>query len=228
MEPRFDSSAPHLRWVAEWRSSAAANAQGLVLYRSPDRLVEIGVRRWGLGREELRFERDNLCYFFRGHGQALSDSKEPLEISPGTLVHFKGSWHGTLDITEPLEATYMTCEDGTSGHASLLRDVLLAAPLKDWGAIPTMIEGRSLTAGILLSREPNGRAESGIWTCTPGTWKCEVTADEFCHFLDGSCTYTHESGERIEIAPDTLAFFPQGWRGVCEVRQTIRKVYMIR
>ena len=225
METRFDSSAPHLQPVAEWRSGASANAQSLVVYRSPDSLVEIGIRRWELGREEFQFDRDVLCYFFRGRAQ--SDSKET-EISPGTLVHFKGEWRATLEITEPLEATYMTCQGGTSGDPLLLHDVLHASPLKDWGAIPTMIEGRSLTSGILLSRGPNGRAESGIWACTPGTWKCEVTADEFCHFLDGSCTYTHESGEQIEIAPDTLGFFPQGWRGVCEVRQTIRKVYMIR
>ena len=228
MKARFESSAPHLRPALKWRSCASANAQGLVLYRSPDRLVEVGIRRWEPGGEELTCERGLLVYFFRGRGQAQGDSKEPLEITPGTLVHFKGSWQGELHITEPVEATYMSCEGGTSGDASLARDVLHAAPLKDWGAIPTMIDGRSLTSGILLSREPNGRAESGIWTCTPGTWRCEVTADEFCHFLDGSCTYTHESGERIEITPDTLAFFPQGWRGVCEVRQTIRKVYMIR
>ena len=91
-----------------------------------------------------------------------------------------------------------------------------------------MIEGTSHTAGILLNRESSGRAESGIWTCTPGIWRCEVTSDEYCHFLDGSCTYTHESGESIEIEPDTLVFFPLGWRGTCDVRRTMRKIYMIR
>jgi len=91
-----------------------------------------------------------------------------------------------------------------------------------------MIEGTSHTAGILLSRESSGHAESGIWTCTPGIWRCEVTSDEYCHFLDGSCTYTHESGESIEIEPDTLVFFPLGWRGTCDVRRTMRKIYMIR
>jgi hypothetical protein len=122
----------------------------------------------------------------------------------------------------------MTCDGAPAREAPVLRGVLTAAPLKDWGAIPTMIEGTSHTAGILLGRKPSGRAESGIWTCTPGTWRCEVTADEYCHFLDGSCTYVHESGECIEIEPDTLAFFPLDWKGTCEVRRTMRKVYMIR
>ncbi len=55
-----------------------------------------------------------------------------------------------------------------------------------------------------------------------------MTSDEFCHFLLGRCTYTHELGEVIEIVPDTVAFFPKDWRGTCKVHETIRKVYMIR
>jgi len=100
--------------------------------------------------------------------------------------------------------------------------------LKDWGVIPTMIEGESRTSGIVIHRNPDGSSESGIWICTPGLWECHVTRDELCHFLEGRCTYTHASGEVIEIVPDTLAFFPKDWRGTCRVHETVRKVYMIR
>ena len=67
-----------------------------------------------------------------------------------------------------------------------------------------------------------------MWICTPGYWECKVTHDEFCHFLEGRCTYTHESGEVIEVEPGTVAFFPAGWNGVCRVHRTVRKVYMVR
>lgn len=100
--------------------------------------------------------------------------------------------------------------------------------LVDWGLIPTMIEGESHTSGRLLYKGEGGSPESGIWICTPGFWECHVTRDEMCHFLAGRCTYTHQSGEVIEIEPDTLAFFPEGWRGTCRVQETVRKVYMIR
>lgn len=100
--------------------------------------------------------------------------------------------------------------------------------LVDWGAVPTMLAGESRTRGVLLHKGADGESECGVWVCTPGTWECKVTRDEFCHFLAGRCTYTHESGEVIEIAPDTAAFFPAGWKGTCEVRETVRKVYMIR
>ncbi len=52
-----------------------------------------------------------------------------------------------------------------------------------------------MTSGVLLHKDPNGESEVGLWICTPGTWECHVTCDEFCHFLEGRCTYTHESGE---------------------------------
>ena len=103
-----------------------------------------------------------------------------------------------------------------------------AGPFKDWGVIPTMIEGRSETSGIVIHKGPDGESETGIWICTPGFSNCHVTRDEFCHFLLGQCTYTHESGDVIEIGPDTTAFFPEGWKGTCRVHETIRKVYMTR
>ena len=109
-----------------------------------------------------------------------------------------------------------------------LVDPIAHAPLKDWGAVPTMIEGKSLTSGAVLHKGRQGENECGIWVCTPGHWRCEVTRDEFCHFLLGRCTYTHDSGEIIEIVPGTIAFFPEGWKGTCRVHETVRKVYMIR
>ena len=69
----------------------------------------------------------------------------------------------------------------------------------DWGVVPTMIEGESRTSGVLLHKGPNGESEVGLWICTPGTWECHVTSDEFCHFLEGRCT---------SIATETAAFFP--------------------
>jgi uncharacterized cupin superfamily protein len=110
----------------------------------------------------------------------------------------------------------------------LMRKPLDETDLKDWGTIPTMIEGVSKVSGKLIHKGPDGQSECGLWICTPGTWEFHVTRDEFCHFLEGRSTYVHESGEVIEITPDTAAFFPQDWKGVCTVHETIKKVYMIR
>jgi uncharacterized cupin superfamily protein len=106
--------------------------------------------------------------------------------------------------------------------------VLSVDDVVDWGIVPEMIEGESRTSGVLLYKGENGLPEAGVWICTPGFWRCHVTRDEFCHFLEGRCTYTHESGDVIEIRPDTTAFFKEGWKGTCRVHETVRKVYMIR
>ena len=100
--------------------------------------------------------------------------------------------------------------------------------LADWGVQPNALDGASHSSGRLLYKGPNNQPESGIWVCTPGKWFCHVTRDEFCHFLKGRCTYVHESGEVIDITPDTAAFFPKDWKGVCTVHEEITKVYMIR
>ena len=109
-----------------------------------------------------------------------------------------------------------------------LADVRGVDDLVDWAAVPTMIEGTSHTSGVLIHKGPDGVPESEIWVCTPGYWECHVTRDEFCHFLAGRCTYTHEQDEVIEIEADTAAFFPAGWKGTCRVHEAVRKVYMIR
>jgi len=109
----------------------------------------------------------------------------------------------------------------------LIKNPATVTKLADWGAIESRLQGHSQTSGVLLHKGAKGEAECGIWCCTPGKWRCEVERDEFCHFLAGRCTYIHENGEVIEIDGDCIAFFRQGWKGVCHVTQTVRKVYMI-
>jgi uncharacterized cupin superfamily protein len=100
--------------------------------------------------------------------------------------------------------------------------------LKDWGPVEQPIgEPVSHTRGAILRRAGNGFPESGVWECTPGTWRCEVGRAEFCHFLAGRCRYAHDDGEIIDIGPGMTAWFPAGWRGRCTVAETVRKVYVI-
>ena len=108
-----------------------------------------------------------------------------------------------------------------------LRNASRASHLVDWGEAGEPVEGAARTSGVLLHRNPDGTSECGIWVCTPGTWRCRVERDEFCYFVEGRCTYTRDSGETIEIEPDTAAFFEKGWNGECTVHETVRKAYMI-
>ena len=113
-------------------------------------------------------------------------------------------------------------------EVSFLRNPLKDREFTDWGPIEEVIEGDPRTFGTMLHRNEDGSSECGIWNCTPGIWRCHVITDELCHFLAGVCTYTSDTGETIEVTPNTVAFFPKDWKGTCEVKETIRKVYMIR
>jgi uncharacterized cupin superfamily protein len=125
----------------------------------------------------------------------------------------------------------------------LLRRAASLAELLDWGVLPPVGDRAaaggprgaatagapvSRTRGVLLHKGEGGRPEAGVWECTPGRWECRVERDEFCYFLSGRSVYTDESGERTEVGGGDAAWFPAGWTGVCEVLETVRKVYVIR
>jgi uncharacterized protein len=242
----LDSSAPHLAnattrvdlvsWGAQPDSiTGASQSSGRVLYKGPNNHPEAGLWICTPGRWRLTIPRDELCYFVAGHAEYLRDNGERIDVLPDTLVLFPAGWSGECTVQESMRNTYMLTTENPEGAlgplpraAASLRNPLSQTALVDWGVIPTMLEGESHTLGKLLHKGPQGRSECGIWRCTPGRWNCHVTRDEFCHFLAGRSTYVHESGEVIEIAPDTVAFFPQDWKGVCTVHQTVTKVYMIR
>lgn len=243
----FHSSAPHLpnassrddlvSWGAQPEAiDSESQSSGRLLYKAPSGKPEAGVWLCTPGRWRLRIPCDELCYFIAGRAEYRRDNGEHLQITPETLVLFPAGWSGECTVQETMRSTYMlTSEDpGASplsplaGGAASLRKPLAQTALLDWGVIPTMLTGESRTSGKLLHKGPQGRSESGIWRCTPGRWSCHVTRDEFCHFLAGRSTYVHENGEVIEILPDTVAFFPQDWRGICTVHSTVTKIYMIR
>ncbi len=102
------------------------------------------------------------------------------------------------------------------------------AELTDWGAQPDMLQGQSHSSGVLLWKNEEGTSESGLWVCTPGTWRLSLPGDELCHFLDGRATYTSDDGETIDVSAGTVVHFKQGWTGQCEVHETLRNVYMLR
>lgn len=213
--------------------AGASHATGRLVHKGPGNRPEVGIWVCTPGEWRLAIPRDEVCHFTAGRATYTRDTGERIEVSPGTLVLFPAGWTGTCAVRETMRNTYMLTADDPERIPNMtatprMQNPLAQTDLADWGVIPTMIEGASHTSGRVIHKGPNGESECGLWVCTPGKWHCHVTRDEFCHFLEGRCTYVHESGEVIEIAPDTAAFFPQDWKGTCTVHETIKKVYMIR
>lgn len=74
----------------------------------------------------------------------------------------------------------------------------------------------------------DGRGRTGVWECTPGSFESARDGDtEVMHFVAGDATITSADGETYEVGPGSLLVAPDGWRGTWEIRQTVRKVYVI-
>ncbi len=242
------SSAPHIHRASVWdenlldwgvhsspvtkSESNNSNNRGRLLWKGKSGLPEAGIWDVTPGAWNLLLPADELCHFVRGRGRYQSRTGEVIEVSAGTVVHFKEGWGGIVEVFENTRAIYMLCRGGEEPRCPVLREPAILSELNDWGVLEKHVDdgnGRaSQVFGMLLNRMQDGRSESGIWVCTPGIWRCTLLSDELCHFLSGYCTYTHDSGEVIKVRPDTAAFFPQGWSGQCRVHKTVRKVYMIR
>lgn len=234
------STAPHIHEAAtyddlvDWgpQPDSQSRNTGRLLFKTPVHRPETGLWVCTPGSWRLAVPRDEFLWVMAGRAHYRSDSGEDLTVEPDMAVLFPAGWSGEARVEETLRVSYMLSAsepmESTPKTTRVLRAPLAQRDLTDWGVVPTMLQGESRTAGILLHREADRTAECGLWTCTPGTWFCHVTSDEYCHFLAGRSTYTHaETGEVIEIRPDTLAFFPKGWKGTCVVQETVKKVYMI-
>ena len=77
--------------------------------------------------------------------------------------------------------------------------------LVDWGPQPDMIKGQSHSTGRLLHKGPDNSPETGIWVCTPGTWRISVPRDEFCHFVAGRVIYRRDGSDEVACEPRAAA-----------------------
>lgn len=102
------------------------------------------------------------------------------------------------------------------------------APLESRGAV-----GRPLSQppcqirGVPVALAGAGNSGSGIWECSPGRFERQVAQAEVMHILRGSCSFTPEGGEPLEIRAGDTAFFPAHTTGVWHIRETVRKVYVV-
>jgi hypothetical protein len=68
---------------------------------------------------------------------------------------------------------------------------------------------------------------AGTWECEPGILRLDLDVTEFCHILKGHWVLTSDSGQVTEVKAGDSFVFPKGWKGTAEVKETIRKVYMM-
>ncbi|UFH50223.1 cupin domain-containing protein [Pseudomonas sp. KNUC1026] len=87
--------------------------------------------------------------------------------------------------------------------------------------------GEPLSQVATHSVERSDGVEAGVWECTPGRWRRQIVQQEFCHFVQGRCTFIPDEGEPIEIQAGDALVFPANTTGIWDVQQTVRKSYVL-
>jgi uncharacterized cupin superfamily protein len=68
----------------------------------------------------------------------------------------------------------------------------------------------------------------GIWECSPGLWTRTIMEEEFAHFILGSATFIPENGDPpITLRAGDSIWFPANSRGVWDIKEDVRKVYVV-
>ena len=75
--------------------------------------------------------------------------------------------------------------------------------------------------------ERSDGVEAGVWECSPGRWRRQITQQEFCHFIQGRCTFTPDEGAPIEIQAGDALMVPANTTGIWDVKETVRKSYVL-
>ena len=97
------------------------------------------------------------------------------------------------------------------------------AVLESWPLEDSQIQaGNPEASGVLLWRSDDEKTAVGVWQCTPGAFDW-THVDETFVIVRGRATIEAEGGQRIELAPGVVAFFPNGTKTRWTVHETIRK-----
>lgn len=76
-----------------------------------------------------------------------------------------------------------------------------------------------------LFQSVDGRFNSGIWTCEPGTWRVVFSESEFCHLLEGVIIVRGDDGSEATFRAGDAFLTPAGFTGTWQVVEPARKFY---
>ncbi|VVD61111.1 hypothetical protein PCO31111_00109 [Pandoraea communis] len=99
--------------------------------------------------------------------------------------------------------------------------------LEDWGAAGLPGTTPAQVSGVQKVIPGNEAIDTGVFECTPGTYRRAVKQAEVMHFLAGRATFTPDGEAPLEISPGDTLFFEANTEGLWQIDETIRKVYVI-
>lgn len=102
--------------------------------------------------------------------------------------------------------------------------------LQDMPIDPSWIkEGNPVARGTVVSQSEDKKVSSGLWSCEPGKFEWIFSWDEFVHVMEGEVDITEEeTGNMITLRSGDMTHFPRGMKTYWNVKQAVRKFFVIR
>jgi uncharacterized cupin superfamily protein len=69
--------------------------------------------------------------------------------------------------------------------------------------------------------------DTGVFECTPGSYRRSVKEAEVMYFLQGAGSFTPDGGEMLEFGAGDTYFFEADTHGTWQIAKTMRKLYVI-
>ncbi len=150
-------------------------------------------------------------------------STEFRELTPKTAEEWDAEVAGSRERRGMSNTVSLRGRD----QASVLprEDFALEADLASVGPRLNATSGEPVESKLVLYSDRT--TEIGIWEVTPGTFPARK--DEVCElmqFIAGRGTITDATGT-TEIRPGVTMFTPDGWSGIWDVQETVRKTYAL-
>lgn len=93
---------------------------------------------------------------------------------------------------------------------------------------PTAVTAGLTEADHEVWADAEGRAQFGVWECTPGTFTARRDGySELCHLLSGGVTLVTDGGAEVTLTAGDAFVMPSGWVGTWHVHSPLRKLYVI-
>lgn len=74
---------------------------------------------------------------------------------------------------------------------------------------------------------PDVGAGVGVWESSPGVFRRHLKNREFSHIVSGWCIFTPDGGEPVELHAGDAVLFPANCEGIWDIRETLRKTYVL-
>ena len=102
--------------------------------------------------------------------------------------------------------------------------------LKDRGPAKLPVgEPVCMIRGVDVAIPERPAVDTGFWECSPGQFRRPVDTGEVMYITEGSGSFTPDAeGEpTIEFKAGDALFFPPFTRGVWDIREKVRKLYVM-